>query len=197
MKIRYFTILATLAFLGFSATAAAHPCERHEDKSDKHCAVKDGPQSTFTVNMALGNSPTSLVFCDGYATGRNLGPNVEKNLCRITLEDDGPFADSVDVCSRGAAVSNTARKTSVMIFMGTCPEDLHTDDLYADAVWRTLELAATVVIPDPSIAKPGEFRIVVTVPEEGAELKKNHQPYKEVPLKGKIFVGDMVYIPDQ
>jgi len=43
MKTRYLAILATLAFLGFSVPAAAHPCKHHDDKSDEHCIPDTEP----------------------------------------------------------------------------------------------------------------------------------------------------------
>ena len=39
------TLLATLAFLGFSATAVAHPC-KHHDLSHPHCDQEPGDDSS-------------------------------------------------------------------------------------------------------------------------------------------------------
>jgi hypothetical protein len=55
MNTRILTILSLLALLGFSANAVAHSCDRHENKSHKHCANEpgggDGESIVYTAEL--------------------------------------------------------------------------------------------------------------------------------------------------
>ncbi len=188
MNTRYLAILVTLALLGFSAPAAAHPCERFDDISHKHC-VAETPQTTFKVDMELDDDDGSgPVFCEGTATGNNLGPSftfpatTPSVSCGITLTNGGGFfglGDPVEVCLLGASVRISKKRTRVMIFM-------YSPCNAGGNVFRTLELPADVDDTDEGF--------IVTLKVLGPhELKKNHEPNKERPLEEEIFIGDIVY----
>ena len=192
MNTRYLAILVTLALLGFSVPAAAHPCER--DPGHKHC-ITETPQTTFNVTMQLDSvssasdtsDPAVYGFsCTGTATGNNLGPGFHDVFepCKILLDDSiyGP-----DFCLLGASVRITKKKTRVMIFMyNTCAS--------RENVFRTLELPATV-----NDTGAGSFEVILDSAGPYV-LTKNHQPDKERPLEEGIFVinGEIVYtVPDE
>ena len=186
MNTRYLAILVTLALLGFSAPAAAHPCDRDPVEDHKHC-IAETPQTTFSVDMSIGdqNSGDGLVPCTGTATGRNLGPDFYgvADPCKITLDNGNKIFgidDPVEVCLLGASVRISKKRTRVMIFMYDCDN--------AENVFRTLELPAMV-----EDIKGGGFIVRLVKSEESHELKKNHEPDKERPLEEEIFVGDIVY----
>ena len=181
MKTRYLAILATLAFLGFSVPAAAHPCDR--DPGHKHC-IAATPQTTFTVNIKVGSSLTTSFWCTGTADdGLNVGFPLDG--CPVKLADaDGPFPTQ-DYCLFAVDVKNTRKETSVMLFfLNPCGEH------HGIGVWRTLRLPATIVV-----AGPGDFTVTVDQPNN-LVLTKNHQPFKEEPLADTITVGDIIFTAD-
>jgi len=55
MKIRYLTLLTTLAFLCFSGSAIAHPCER--EPGHMHCDTDPGggPEPEYTAELTRGD----------------------------------------------------------------------------------------------------------------------------------------------
>ena len=59
MKIRFFSLLITLAFLAFSGLAVAHPCKHHEVKTHEHCSPATDPvTSLYTVTSTGGTTGT-------------------------------------------------------------------------------------------------------------------------------------------
>jgi len=192
MNTRYLALLVTLALLGFSVPAAAHPCDRDPVDDHKHC-IAETPQTTFDVEMVLqrgnfeseGDGPET---CTGTATGNNLGPSFDFNLCGITLTNGGGFfglGSTVDVCLLGASVRISKKRTRVMIFMYS-PCDA------GGNVFRTLELPATV-----NDTGAGSFEVILDSAGPYV-LTKNHQPDKERPLEEGIFlVGKIIVYEEQ
>ncbi len=181
MKTRYFAMLTTLAFLGFSVPAAAHPCER--DPGHKHCTVED-PQTTFTVNVEVGSNITDPpAFCTGI-TVTKLSLRFPATACAVTLTDE--FFGTRDYCLCAVSVRNTKKKTDVQLnFHHPCGV-LHCG---ADA-WHTPSLPATIVV-----GPPGDFTITVDAPNN-VELTKINNPGKGTTLTNRIFVGPLDYTRD-
>jgi len=49
------TLLITLVFLGFSVSAVAHPCSRHDDKGHRHCdRAPPPPEGEYLVELTAG-----------------------------------------------------------------------------------------------------------------------------------------------
>ncbi len=184
MKTRYLAILATLAFLGFSVPAAAHPCDRDPGEDHKHCLAAT-PQTTFTANIEVSSSSTPSVLCMGTAEdGLDVGFPLDG--CPVELDDDR-FTPARNYCLFAADVKNTRKETSVMFFFHE-PCGVHP----GTGVWRTLRLPATIVF-----AGPGDFTVMeVDGSFDDVVLTKNHQPFKEEPLTDTITVGDIVYTAD-
>jgi hypothetical protein len=63
MKARYLILLTTLAFLGFSVSAVAHPCQDGDDPLDhKHC--RDAPTSPpEPLTLPVCDHDEQLLFC--------------------------------------------------------------------------------------------------------------------------------------
>ena len=183
MNTRYLAVLAAWVFLSFSVPAAAHPCPTPSD-GHKHC-IAETPQTMFQVEMGLDDEDSSgPVFCTGTATGKNLGPSFDFNLCGITLTTGGGFIGlglEEEVCLLGASVRISKKRTRVMIFMySPC------SGVGERSVFRTLELPADVDDTNNGF--------IVTLEKPGPhELTKNHEPDKEMPLEEHIFVGPIVY----
>ena len=189
MNTRYLAILVTSAFLGFSATAAAHPCER--DPGHKHCIIED-PQTTVTVNIDVDSSLTvgGPAMCMGTADSRGLGGGFPKGVptCKVTLNDTNVWNETRDYCLMAFGVKNTKKATSVMLWFRFPCEGEHDDA----GVWRTLALPATIVID-----APGDFRVVeVGDSFHDVVLTKNHQPFKETSLSDRISIEDMAFFAE-
>lgn len=67
MNFRILTILTALAFLGFSVTALAHPCDR--DPGHRHCNTE--PEPEYTAELTTGD----FVFGTSTGTLDGLTPN--------------------------------------------------------------------------------------------------------------------------
>ncbi len=187
MKTRYLAILATLAFLGFSVPAAAHPCER--DPGHKHCIIED-PQTTVTAIIEVDSvSPLSdPVMCMTTADSRGLGGGFpEGDFCKVTLFDTNLWGQR-DYCLLAFGVKNTKKETSVMLWFRFPCEGEHDDA----GVWRTVALPATIVLN-----APGDFTVMeVEGSFQNVVLTKNHQPFKETSLSDTISIENIAFFAD-
>jgi len=91
MKTRYLMILTALAFLGFSANAVAHPCDRHVDKSHKHCDNEPGGGDGSIVYTAK--------LSGAFVFDEDVTPNKRESSLHSNQDLDLERPGSLAVCS--------------------------------------------------------------------------------------------------
>lgn len=91
MKTRYLMILTALAFLGFSVSAAAHPCDRHDDKSHKHCDNEPGGGDGSIVYTAK--------LSGAFVFNENVTPNKRKSSLHSNQDLDLERSGYPTACS--------------------------------------------------------------------------------------------------
>lgn len=155
-------------------------CDDSVFSEDNVCVDTGDRKRTYKVEMEIHSESTDHVTCDTF-TESGLDGAFPPDSCKVTLADEF-WGEPRDYCLFGFAVKNTRKATRVMLWY-QWPCGVRTDGV---DLWRTLELPGEIVI-----GSPGDFHL--TVPEDGAVLTKNHQPYKETSLDGEIFIGDIIY----
>jgi hypothetical protein len=196
MKIRYLTLITTLAFLGFSVSAMAHDCSRHlNNPNHKHCDVDppSGGAIVYTAELTMG----AFVF--------NTDPGLDSVVVVTPNSMANTFSskEDLDMVRIDPLVDEEAEATWNHVF-NTCVE-LLTPDSVSDFL---------VGEDDWSIQKAGGVRVVfydvrltgaavllgdaeVTVQLIGNVFDFTNNPFLPVPELGTGKIATSEFFLDQ